>query len=127
MELTEILKDIFLVSAIVFSIALIYFVFQLTKSVQLISKNFDRITIRLLPVIDSVHNFSEQLVKISEKINTQLQKTDVIISKVKSGVDKILSIENNVQNKIEDGVFTITNNYKALKLGVETFWMRYKN
>lgn len=127
MELTEILKDVFLVTAIVFSIALIYFVFQLTKSVQLISKNFDRITIKLLPFISSVHNFSERLIDISEKIDSQLQKTDAIISKAKAGADKIINIESKLQNKLEEGIHAVENKFKALKLGVETFWMRYKN
>jgi uncharacterized protein YoxC len=110
MNLTEILTVILLISASAFCIALIYFIYQIVKSVQSISLNIEGFSFKLNPLIQSTLELSEKLNRITNEVESQLQMSKSIFSDIREGADKILNIETKIRDGIEDTVKPLVNN-----------------
>ncbi len=126
MELTEILTVILLISASVLCIALIYFFYQIVKSVHSISLNFERSLFKLNPLIESTIELSEKINYITSEVKSQLQMVRSMVSDVRERVDKILITETKIRNGIENTVMPIVKNINAVGVGVGSFWKNFK-
>ncbi|MBK6914918.1 MAG: hypothetical protein IPH11_15145 [Ignavibacteriales bacterium] len=126
MELVEILTVVLLVSASVLCIALIYFVYQIVKSVHSISLNIESLSLRLNPLIESTLNLSNKLHLITSEVDSQLQMTRSMVSIVREHVDKILNVEIKIRDGIENAVIPIFKNVNAIGVGFASFWRNYK-
>ena len=126
MELTEILTVILLISASVLCIALIYFVYQIVKSVHSISLDIETLSLRINPLIESMLMSSEKINHIADDIDSQLQITRSVVSSTREHVDKILNLETRIRDGIENAVMPIFKNVNALGIGVASFWRNYK-
>ena len=127
MELTEILTVVLLISASVFCIVLIYFVYRIVKSVHSISLILKSLSIKLNPLIDSMLKGSEKINHITYEVDSQLQMTRSVISSIREHVDKILNVETKIRNGIENAVMPIIRNVNAVGLGFASFWKSYKH
>lgn len=126
MELTEILTVILLISASVLCIALIYFLYQIVKSVHSISLNLERSLFKLNPLIESTIELSEKINYITSEVKSQLQMVRSMVSDVRERVDKILITETKIRNGIENTVMPIVKNINAVGVGVGSFWKNFK-
>lgn len=126
MELTEILTVILLISASVLCIALIYFLYQIVKSVHSISLNLERSLFKLNPLIESTIELSEKINNITSEVKSQLQMVRSMVSDVRERVDKILITETKIRNGIENTVMPIVKNINAVGVGVGSFWKNFK-
>lgn len=126
MELTEILTVILLISASVLCIALIYFLYQIVKSVHSISLNLERSLFKLNPLIESTIELSEKINYITSEVKSQLQMARSMVSDVRERVDKILITETKIRNGIENTVMPIVKNINAVSVGVGSFWKNFK-
>ena len=126
MELVEILTVVLLVSASVLCIALIYFVYQIVKSVHSISLNIESLSLRLNPLIESTLNLSNKIHLITSEVDSQLQMTRSMFSIVRENVDKILNVETKIRDGIENTVIPIFKNVNAIGVGFASFWRNYK-
>ncbi|HMU42899.1 MAG TPA: hypothetical protein PKA80_06330 [Ignavibacteriaceae bacterium] len=126
MELTEILTVILLISASVLCIALIYFLYQIVKSVHSISLNLERSLFKLNPLIESTIELSEKINYITSEVKSQLQMVRSMVSDVRKRVDKILITETKIRNGIENTVMPIVKNINAVGVGVGSFWKNFK-
>ena len=126
MELTEILTVILLISASVLCIALIYFVYQIVKSVHSISLDIETLSLRLNPLIESTLELSNKINLITYEVDSQLQMTRSMVSSIREHVDKILNVETKIRNGIENAVMPIFKNVNAVGIGVASFWRNYK-
>lgn len=126
MELVEILTVVLLVSASVLCIALIYFVYQIVKSVHSISLNIESLSLRLNPLIESTLNLSNKIHLITSEVDSQLQITRSMFSIVREHVDKILNVEIKIRDGIENAVIPIFKNVNAIGVGFASFWRNYK-
>ena len=127
MNLTEILTVILLISASALCIALIYFIYQIVKSVQSISLNVEEFSFKLNPLIQSTLELSEKLNRITNEVESQLQISKSIFSDIREGANKILNIETKIRDGIEDAVIPLVKNLHAVGKGFELFWRRFRN
>jgi len=127
MNLTEILTVILLISASALCIALIYFIYQIVKSVQSISLNIEEFSFKLNPLIQSTLELSEKLNRITNEVESQLQISKSIFTAIRDHADKILNIETKIHNGIVDAVIPAAKNLHAVGKGVESFWKSYRN
>ncbi len=126
MNVTEILIALLLISASALCIALIYFIYQIVKSVHSISMNIAEFSFRLMPLIESTCKVSEKLIHITDEIESHLQISKSIVSDIRERVDKILKVETKIRNGIENAVMPLVKNINAVGLGVGSFWRNYK-
>jgi len=127
MNVTEILTVILLISASALCIALIYFMYQITKSVHSISLNIEEFSFKLNPLIQSTFELSEKLNHITYEVESQLQISKSIFSDIRERADKILNIETKIRNGVVDAVIPAVKNLYALGKGVESFWKSFRN
>jgi len=127
MNLTEILTVILLISASALCIALIYFIYQIVKSVQSISLNIEEFSFKLHPLIESTLELSEKLNHITYEVESQLQISKSIFSDIRVQADKILNIETKIRNGIEDAVIPFGKNIHAVGKGIDAFGRRFRN
>ena len=127
MNVTEILTVILLISASALCIALIYFMYQIAKSVHSISLNIEEFSFKLNPLIQSTFELSEKLNHITYEVESQLQISKSIFSDIRERADKILNIETKIRNGIVDAVIPAVKNLYAVGKGVESFWKSFRN
>lgn len=127
MNLTEILTIVLLISASVLCIALIYFIYQIVKSVHSISLNIEEFSFKLDPLIRSTLELSEKLNHITYEVESQLQISKSIFSDIRVQADKILNIETKIRSGIEDAVIPLGKNLYAVGKGIDAFWRRFRN
>ena len=126
MNVTEILTVILLISASALCIALIYFMYQIAKSVHSISLNIEELSFKLIPLIKSTREVSEKLIHITNEIESQLQISKSLISDIRERADKILKVETKIRSGIENTLMPIIKNVNAVGIGVGSFWKSYK-
>jgi len=127
MNLTEILTVILLISASMLCISLIYFIYQIVKSVHSISINIEEFSFKLNPLIQSTLELSEKFNHITNEVKSQLQISKSIFSDIRVQADKILNIETKIRNGIEDAVTPLGKNLYAVGKGIDAFWRRFRN
>lgn len=127
MNLTEILTVILLISASALCIALIYFIYQIVRSVHSISLNIAEFSFKLHPLIESTLELSEKLNHITYEVESQLQISKSIFSDIRVQADRVLNIETKIRNGIEDAVIPLGKNLHAVGKGIDAFWRRLRN
>jgi uncharacterized protein YoxC len=126
MNVTEILLALLLISASALCIALIYFLYQIVKSVHSISLNIEELSFKFMPIIESTLEVSEKLIHITNEIESQLQISKSLVSDIRERADKILNVETKIRNGIENAVMPLVKNINAVGIGVGSFWKSYK-
>lgn len=127
MDLTQILTVVLLFSAAALCIALIFYLGKITKSVQSLQADIKDMSENIKPVVQSTLELSENLIKISDEVKSQLNISKSIVSDFRDRADDILSIETKIRGGIEDAIKPLIQNLSAVGKGFETFWRNYKN
>jgi uncharacterized protein YoxC len=127
MDTIEILTVILLISSSVLCFALIYFIYQLVKSMHSIEANVKSTAVKLGPLIQSTLLLSEKLTHIAKEAESQLLITKSIVNNIRDRADRILSVETNIRNGIEDAVMPVLKKVNAVGKGIQSFWKKYKN
>jgi len=127
MNTIEILTVILLISASALSIALIYLIYQIVKSVHSISADIKGLSFKLSPLIQSTFVLSEKLAHVTDEAESQLQISKSIVSDIRDRADKILNVETKIRNGLVDAIVPVINNFQALRKGISTFWRNLKS
>jgi len=127
MDTIEILTVILLISASALCVALIYYIYQIVKSVHSISAEIQGLSYRLNPLIESTFVLSGKLTHITDEAESQLQISKSIISDIRDRADKILNMETKIRNRVENTMMPIVKNINAVGLGVGAFWRKLRN
>jgi hypothetical protein len=127
MDTIEILTVILLISASALCAALIYYIYQIVKSVHSISAEIQGLSYKLNPLIESTFVLSGKLTHITDEAESQLQISKSIVSDIRDRTDKILSMETKIRNRVEDTVMPIVKNINAVGVGVGAFWRKFRN
>ncbi len=127
MNTIEILTVILLILASALSIALIYYIYQIVKSVHSISADIRGLSFKLSPLLQSTFVLSEKLAHVTDEAESQLQISKSIVSDIRDRADKILNVETKIRNGLVDAMVPLLNNFQALRKGVSTFWGHLKS
>jgi len=126
MDTIEILTVILLISASALCVAMIYYIYQIVKSVHSISAEIQGLSYKLNPLIESTFVLSGKLTHITDEAESQLQISKSIVSDIRDRTDKILNIETKIRGRIEDAVVPLLTNFQALRNGISSFWKTLK-
>jgi len=127
MDTIEILTVILLISASALCIALIFYIYQIVKSVHSVSSDIQGLSYNLNPLIQSTFVLSEKLTHITDEAESQLQISKSIVSDIRDRADKILNIETKIRNQVEDTLMPIVKNINAVGIGLSAFWRKFRN
>ena len=127
MNTIEILTVILLISASTLSIALIYFIYQIVKSVHSISADVKGLSFKLSPLLQSTFVLSEKLAHVTDEAESQLQISKSIVCDIRDHADKILNVETKIRNGLVDAIVPVLNNFQALRKGISVFWRNLKS
>lgn len=127
MDTIEILTIILLISASALCVALIYYIYQIVKSVHSISAEIHGLSYKLTPLLESTFVLSGKLTHITDEAESQLQISKSIVSDIRDHTDKILNMETKIRNSVEDTMMPIVKNISAVGVGVGAFWRKLRN
>lgn len=126
MNVVTVLNVILLISASLSCLALIYYLYKITKSFEEIKNDVKELTADMKPFIASTTELSEKLSNITSEARGQLQMTRDMLLNVKHQVDMILGFEERIRRGIEEPVLGLARNVSAVVNGVNAFWNSYK-
>jgi uncharacterized protein YoxC len=125
--LIQILTVVLIFSAALLCLALIYYLNKIVKSVQSINSDIKELSSNLKPLIQSTHELSDNLNKITANVKDQLNIIQSIVSDFRERADKMLIIESKIRGGFQNAVMPLVQNLHAIGRGVETFWRNFKN
>lgn len=124
----ENVKDILIVlllgSASVLCLALIYYISRITKAVESMQTDMQRIASQVKPLLDSLNSLSISIKILSEDVRTQISKISWIIDEVKDKVDQVVAIEHKVREFTENPAQNILNFANFVKEKITWLWKR---
>lgn len=126
MNVVTVLNVILLISASSLCIALIYYLYKITKSFEEIKNDVKELAADMKPLIASTTELSESLSTITAEARGQMQLTRNMVSNIKHRVDMILGFEERIRRGIEEPVLSLVRNVSAVVNGVNAFWNSYK-
>jgi len=126
MNVVTVLNVILLISASSLCIALIYYLYKITKSFEEIKNDVKELAANMKPLIASTTELSESLSTITAEARGQMQLTRNMVSNIKHRVDMILGFEERIRRGIEEPVLSLVRNVSAVVNGVNAFWNSYK-
>jgi uncharacterized protein YoxC len=126
MNVVTVLNVILLISASSLCIALIYYLYKITKSFEEIKNDVKELAADMKPLIASTTELSESLSTITSEARGQMQLTRNMVSNIKHRVDMILGFEERIRRGIEEPVLGLVRNVSAVVNGVNAFWNSYK-
>ena len=126
MNVVTVLTVIMLISASLLCIALIYYLYKITKSFEEIKNDVKEFAADMKPLIASTTELSEKLSSITSEARGQMQITRDMVMNVKHRVDMILGFEERIRRGIEEPVLGLVRNVSAVVNGVNAFWNAYK-
>lgn len=126
MNVVTVLNVILLISASSLCIALIYYLYKITKSFEEIKNDVRELASEMKPLIASTTELSERLSNITSEARGQMQMTRDMVMNVKHRVNMILGFEERIRRGIEEPVLGLVKNFSAVVNGVNAFWNSYK-
>jgi len=126
MNVVTVLNVILLISASLLCIALIYYLYKITKSFEEIKNDVKELAADMKPLIVSTTELSEHLSNITSEARGQMHLTRDMVMSVKHRVDMILGFEERIRRGIEEPVLGLVRNVSAVVNGVNAFWNSYK-
>ena len=126
MNVVTVLTVIMLISASLLCLALIYYLYKITKSFEEIKNDVKEFGADMKPLIASTTELSEKLSSITSDARGQIQLTRDMVMNVKHRVDMILGFEERIRKGIEEPVLGLVRNVSAVVNGANAFWNAYK-
>ena len=126
MNVVTVLNVILLISASLLCLALIYYLYKITKSFEEIKNDVKELAADMKPLIVSTTELSEKLSNITSEAQGQMHITRDMVMNVKHHVDMILGFEEKIRRGIEEPIFGLVRNVSAVVNGVNAFWNSYK-
>lgn len=126
MNVLTVLNVILLISASLLCIALIYYLYKITKSFEEIKNDVKELASDMKPLIASTTELSEKLSNITSEARGQMQMTRDMVMNVKHRIDMILGFEERIRRGIEEPVLGLVRNVSAIVNGANAFWNSYK-
>jgi uncharacterized protein YoxC len=126
MNVVTVLNVILLISASLLCLALIYYLYKITKSVEEIKNNINELAANMRPLIASTTDLSEKLSDITSEARGQIRVAQDVVTSVKNRVDTILGFEERIRRGIEEPALGLIRNVSAVVNGLSAFWNAYK-
>ena len=126
MEIANIFYVLLLASASGLCIALIFFLYKITKSVKNIETDISDLTQQIKPLIASTINLSEKLKFISDEAKQPIIIVRDIVEDIKDRINAILEFEEKLRKGVEGPLSKLLNSLSGISNGINAFWDTYK-
>ncbi|MGD8306790.1 MAG: hypothetical protein PVF17_09065 [Ignavibacteria bacterium] len=127
MNLIDYLLAVLIIVASALCIALIYYIWKISKSVKAIQADINDLSERIQPLINSTTELSNNLNEITGSARGQIDMSKSVVTSIKDRVDTILNFEEKVRGSIEGPVTSLINEITAISNGITTFLNQIKN
>lgn len=118
----EIFEIVLLISASALCLALIYYISLITRSIESIRNELNKIALQINPLLESLNEVSRSVKSLSEDIREQLAKVNWIIDEIKGKIEAISSLENRIRESVETPAQNLMSNLTAVKNGLTAFF-----
>ena len=126
MELVNIFYIILLASSSGLCIALIIYLYRITRSVNKIELDIKDLTRQIKPLIASTTNLSEKLNFISDEAKQPIIIVKEVVEDIKDRIDVILEFEEKLRKGVEGPLTKLLNSISGISNGINAFWDSYK-
>ena len=126
MELVNIFYIILLASSSGLCIALIIYLYRITRSVNKIELDIKDLTRQIKPLIASTTNLSEKLNFISDEAKQPIIIVKEVVEDIKDRIDVILEFEEKLRKGVEGPLTKLLNSLSGISNGINAFWDSYK-
>jgi len=126
MELINIFYIILLASSSGLCIALIIYLYKITRSVNKIELDIKDLTRQIKPLIASTTNFSEKLNFISNEAKQPIMIIKEVVEDIKDRINVILEFEEKLRKGVEGPLTKLLNSLSGISNGINAFWNNYK-
>jgi uncharacterized protein YoxC len=126
MERVNIFFIILLASSSGLCIALIIYLYRVTRSVNKIEIDIKDFTDLIKPLIASAINLSEKLNFISDQAKQPIIIVKEVVEDIKDRIDVILEFEEKLRKGVEGPLTKLLNSLSGISNGINAFWDTYK-
>jgi uncharacterized protein YoxC len=126
MELVNIFYIILLASSSGLCIALIIYLYRITRSVNKIEIDIKDLIDQIKPLIASTTNLSEKLNFISDEAKQPIIIVKEVVKDIKDRIDVILEFEEKLRKGVEGPLTKLLNSLSGITNGINAFWDTYK-
>jgi len=126
MELVNIFYIILFASSSGLCIALIIYLYRITRSVNKIEIDIKDFTHQIKPLIASTTNLSEKLNFFSDEIKQPIIIVKEVVEDIKDRINVILEFEEKLMHGINDPLTKLLNSISGISNGINAFWDIYK-
>ena len=126
MELINIFYIILLASSSGLCIALIIYLYRITRSVGKIEIDIKDLADQIKPLIASTTNLSEKLNFISDEAKQPIIIVKEVVENIKDRIDVILEFEEKFRKGVEGPFTRLLNSLSGISNGINAFWDSYK-
>ena len=126
MELVNIFYIILFASSSGLCIALIIYLYRITRSVNKIEIDIKDFTHQIKPLIASTTNLSEKLNFFSDEIKQPIIIVKEVVEDIKDRINVILEFEEKLMHGINDPLTKLLNSISGISNGINAFWDSYK-
>ena len=126
MELVNIFYIILLASSSGLCIALIIYLYRITRSVNKIEIDIKDLIDQIKPLIASTTNLSEKLNFISDEAKQPIIIVKEVVEDIKDRIDVILEFEEKLRKGVEGPLTKLLNSLSGISNGINAFWDSYK-
>jgi uncharacterized protein YoxC len=126
MELVNIFYIILLASSSGLCIALIIYLYRITRSVNKIELDIKDLTHQFKPLIASTTNLSEKLNFISDEAKQPIIIVKEVVEDIKDRINVILEYEEKIRKGVEGPLTKLLNSVSGISNGIKAFGNSYK-
>jgi uncharacterized protein YoxC len=126
MELVNIFYIILLASSSGLCIALIIYLYRITRSVNKIELDIKDLSHQIKPLIASTTNLSEKLNFISDEAKQPIIIVKEVVEDIKDRINVILEYEEKIRKGVEGPLTKLLNSVSGISNGIKAFGNSYK-
>ena len=124
--ITDILLAILILAAIFLCIYLIVFFRKSTSAIEKLQEDVHQLKIEIDPVLSNLNSISDNIVNVTNTIESQVSSCGRLIDEAKEKVENLLNIDKKIKENIENS--PLADLYKKLigvSKGISAFWETY--
>ena len=124
--ITDILLAILILAAIFLCVYLIVFFRKSTSAIEKLQEDVHQLKIEIDPVLSNLNSISDNIVNVTNTIESQVSSCGRLIDEAKEKVENLLNIDKKIKENIENS--PLADLYKKLigvSKGISAFWETY--
>ena len=120
-EINDVLFDILIVSGILFLYAAIYLLLKLSKTIDAIRNDVQKLTDETIPLMQNLRSLADSAEQSIETINTYKDSLTTSVERVSTVTKEFQRLYNIIHEQLEPSVIGLASTLSGLRKGIQTF------